>query len=137
MMNIKFSKMQLKVLRDLKDLDLFESEVVDECIVTYMGITPSDRTIQTSSENFDAVLSNGNHFIVSALYDGTLKIWDVETGSLLQTLQGHQREVWSCCLSSDSRFVVSTSRDTMLKIWDVKTGSLLQTLQGHQNGVLL
>merc|ERR1719335_1381628 len=121
MMNIKFSKIQLNVLRVLKDLALFESEVVDECIVTYMGITPSDRTIQTSSANYYAVLSNGNHFIVSASQDGKLKIWDVETGSLLKTLEGHLDLVGSCCLSSDNRFVISASRDKTLKIWDIET----------------
>merc|ERR1719265_496910 len=132
-MNIKFSKAQLEVLRVLKDLDLFESEAVDECIVLHMGVSPSKRTIETSSYPKFAVLSNGNHFIVSAHSCNTLKIWDVESGSLLQTLEGHKRAVKSCCFSSDNRFVVSGSFDKTLKIWDVETGSLLQTLQGHQD----
>ena len=119
MMNIKFSKAQLKILCVLKDLDLFESEVVDECIVLYMGVSPCDRTIQTDCFNYCAVLSKGNHFIVSASRDKKLKIWDVETGSLLQTLKGHQGLVLSCCLSSDNRFVVSASWDKTLKIWNV------------------
>ena len=109
-MDIKFSKAQLKVLRVLKDLDLFESEAVDECIVLHMGVTPSNRTIKTSSYPHFAVVSNGNHFIVSA-HSNKMKIWDVETGSLLQTLEGHQDTMWSCCLSSDNRFVVSGSFD--------------------------
>ena len=135
MINIKFSQAQVKVLRVLKDLDLFESEAVDECIVLHIGVTPSNRTIKISSYPYFAVLSNGNHFIVSASTDGTLKFWDVETGSLLQTLEGHQNVVILCCLSSDDRFVVSASWDKTLKIWDVETGSLLQTLEGHQRYV--
>ena len=119
MINIKFSKAQVKVLRVLKDLDLFESEAVDECIVLHMGVTPSNRTINIPSYPYFAVLSNGNHFIVSAHSSDTLKIWDVETGSLLQTLEGHQDWVSSCCLSSDNRFVVSASEDKTLKIWNV------------------
>ncbi len=54
-------------------------------------------------------ISGDGRLIVSAAWDGTLKIWDVTTGEERYTLQGHSRQVWSCAISGDSRFIVSSS----------------------------
>ena len=64
--------------------------------------------------------------------DKTLKLWDAQTGQLLQTLQGGANSV---AFSPDGTRLLSGSWDNTLKLWDAQTGQLLQTLQGHQNGV--
>ncbi len=61
-----------------------------------------------------------------------IKVWDLETGALLHTLQTH-RSPWSFKFSPDGRRIASVNyrvfniRDTDANIWDVKTGALLHT----------
>src|SRR5581483_499386 len=74
--------------------------------------------------------------IVSSSYDKRVKIWDADSGSLLNTLNGHTDYVQSVAFSSDNRKIVSGSCDNSIKIWDAESGSLLNTLNGHTNSVI-
>ncbi len=71
--------------------------------------------------------------MVSASDDETLKVWDLETGQVVATLQGHAGWVNACAVTPDGRRVVSASDDTTLKVWDLETGQAVATLQGHAN----
>ncbi len=84
------------------------------------------------SPNALAVLPEGR--VVSGSSDGTLRVWDVEGGQTLQTLQGHSGGV-SAVAVLDSRRMVSGSDDGTLRVWDVKRGQTLQTLEGHSSAV--
>ncbi|HSS49527.1 MAG TPA: TIR domain-containing protein [Thermoanaerobaculia bacterium] len=79
-----------------------------------------------------AVLPAGR--VVSGSSDGTLRMWDVESGKTLQTLEGHSAEVHAVAVL-DSRRVVSGSADGTMRVWDVESGQTLQTLQGHSDRV--
>src|SRR5215831_6293369 len=72
---------------------------------------------------------------VSASADKTLKVWDLETGHALRTLEGHSRGVEGVALSADGRRAVSASFDSTLKVWDLEKGQALRTLEGHSSGV--
>jgi hypothetical protein len=69
---------------------------------------------------------------VSASRDGTLQVWELESGRELLTLQGHRRagSVRAVAVTPDGRRAVSASRDGM-KVWELERGRELQTLQGH------
>ena len=72
--------------------------------------------------------------VVSASADKTLKVWDLETGRELATLEGHAACVTACAVTPDGRRVVSASGDETLKVWDLETGRELATLEGHAAG---
>ncbi|SEH06047.1 WD domain%2C G-beta repeat [Candidatus Venteria ishoeyi] len=61
--------------------------------------------------------------------DGTVKLWDVKSGALKQTLQAQSR-VWSVAFDAQG-LLASGSRDGTVKLWDVKSGALKQTLQAQ------
>src|SRR5262249_10711243 len=65
--------------------------------------------------------------VVSASSDQTLKIWDLESGSALATLQGHDAWVNACAIIPDGRHVVSASSDQTLKVWDLESSTCLLT----------
>jgi len=69
------------------------------------------------------------NYIVSASYDETLKIWDLQTGECLRTLMGHSKGVTSCLMFGSK--IISASCDYSIKIWDFETGTCEKTLAGH------
>ena len=74
--------------------------------------------------------------IISGSMDGTIKIWNANTGQCLKTLKGHSEYIYSVAFSPDGRRIVSGSNDKTIKIWDANTGQCLKTLKGHKNFVL-
>ena len=82
-------------------------------------------------------ISSDNSKIVSASWDDTIKVWELNTGRLLNTLEGHSSAVYSVAISSDNSKIVSGSGrwDKTIKVWDLNTGKLLNTLEGHSSWV--
>ena len=74
--------------------------------------------------------------VVSGSSDKTLKVWDVETGKCVATLEGHSAWVIGVAVFPDGQRVVSGSWDNTLKVWDLATGECLATLEGHSECVL-
>ncbi len=81
-----------------------------------------------------AVTGDGRR-AVSASYDKTLKVWDLESGEDLRTLEGHRSAVYAVALTEDGRRAVSGSFDDSLKVWDLESGEALRTLEGHRGTV--
>jgi len=73
-----------------------------------------------------AVTADGKR-AVSASGDQTLKVWDLETGRALRTLEGHSGYVWGVAVTADGKRAVSASYDKTLKVWDLESGLALAT----------
>ncbi len=74
-----------------------------------------------------------------------IKLWKVDTGKQLQTLNGHQDRVSSLAFSPDGQTLASGSMDNTIKLWKVSNGELVTTMKGaglffndgHESGVNL
>jgi WD40 repeat protein len=95
---------------------------------------------------WSVVVSHSNHVngvavtpdgkrAVSASTDNTLKVWDLDTGRALRTLEGHSSSVEGVAVTLDGKRAVSASWDRTLKVWDLETGRALRTLEGHSREV--
>ncbi len=73
--------------------------------------------------------------ILSGSADGTLRLWDIESGRCLQVFKGHTREVNSVFLGCDGLHAISGSADNTIKLWDINTGICKKTLEGHTDTV--
>lgn len=67
--------------------------------------------------------------------DGSIGIFNSETGEFQLTLQGHVSSVSEVQFSNDEDLIFSASRDGTVKVWDVSSGEELQTIYVHPLGV--
>ena len=65
--------------------------------------------------------------LVSASRDGTFKLWDVSSGSIIYTLTGISGEAHWAKFSRDNRYIAGCGAN-QLKIWDVSSGQLVRTI---------
>jgi WD40 repeat protein len=56
-----------------------------------------------------------------------LRVWDLETGRALRTLEGHADSVRGVAVTADGRRAASASGDHTLKVWDLASGMVLAT----------
>lgn len=72
-----------------------------------------------TAEVRDIALTADGKLAVSASADGTLKGWDLTTGTTLWTLRGHAGPVNACAVTADGKRVLSGADDGTLLVWDV------------------
>jgi len=51
--------------------------------------------------------------------DGSVRVWDADTGKLLATFLGHKTAVHSIAFSGDGSLIASGGRDGAVRIWKV------------------
>jgi WD40 repeat protein len=73
-------------------------------------------------------LSGDGRIAASGRKDGTVLLWDVESGGCLRVLDGHEGVVQSVRLSADGRWLLSASNDGEVRLWEVGTGACRQVL---------
>lgn len=74
---------------------------------------------------------NQKPILASASFDSTIKLWDIELGSLLCSLNGHRDCVYSVAFSPNGEYLASGSLDKCVNIWSVKEGRIIKTYTGH------
>jgi FOG: WD40 repeat len=67
--------------------------------------------------------------LASGSDDKTVKLWNVQDGRLLKTLNGHRAWVRKVRFSPDGKTLVSGSSDSTVKLWNIADGRLLQTFK--------
>jgi len=118
--------------------------------ITCSLICPRGPLLFNLEGHSDAVIAvtttpNGKN-IISASKDNTLKVWDIESGELINTLKGFKehteprfrttyRSITGLVVTPDSKNVISTCDKNNLKIWEIKTGKSTVRLEGHKKGV--
>lgn len=81
-----------------------------------------------------AVTPDAKHF-VSGCDSKVVKVWEVSSGRLVHSLEGHTENVYGVAVTPDGRHIVSRSADKTAKVWDLSSGHLVHSLEGHTDWV--
>ncbi|KAK4260129.1 hypothetical protein QN277_003286 [Acacia crassicarpa] len=76
--------------------------------------------------------SNPNQKLVlaSASFDSTIKLWDIEVGKLICSLNGHRDPVYSLAFSPNGEYIASGSLDKSMHVWSLKERKIVKTYTG-------
>ncbi len=72
----------------------------------------------------------GVRLALSGSADGSVRLWDVETGRELRRLDGHAGLVTCVAFSPDGRKALSAGYDHAVCLWDLQTGQELKRFKG-------
>ncbi|KAL1122922.1 hypothetical protein AAG570_003247 [Ranatra chinensis] len=78
----------------------------------------------------------GGDQLVTASWDRTANVYDVETEDILHTLTGHDQELTHTSAHHSQRLVVTSSKDTTFRLWDFREPiHSVSVFQGHTDTV--
>lgn len=122
----------------LHTIDTYQSNstnrlIGDGLIDTFIGHSDSINSI--------AITPNGK-IIASGSEDNTIRLWDLNTGECLATLDGHEAGVRTIAISPDGQLLVSGSADKTIKLWQLPSmknepicPDPIYSLTGHSDDV--
>lgn len=94
-------------------------------------------------------ISPDDRFLAAGSLDKSVRVWDMQTGDLLERLEdspstpGHKDSVYSVAFSPSSKELVSGSLDRTIRMWELqarydgrpggpKGGKCIRTFEGHK-----
>ena len=91
-----------------------------QCVHTFSGIGKIEQV--TFSPDSETIASSSN--------DKTLKVWNLTSGELVQSVSGESQAVKFAVISPDGQILASGTGDNKIQIWHLATEQLLHTLEG-------
>ena len=61
--------------------------------------------------------------------NGSIKIWDVDSGQCRLTLQAHNHVLWALAFSPNGQVLASGGEGNIIKLWDTQSWQCIGTLR--------
>lgn len=97
-------------------------------------LTPGLSSLKKSQITSLALSPEGD-MIAAGYSDGVIRLWNVHSGALEITLDGHRSAVNCLTYSTDGSNLASGSKDTDLIVWDLVAQVGLYRLKGHKDAI--
>jgi serine/threonine protein kinase/WD40 repeat protein len=68
---------------------------------------------------------------ISAGVDRSARLWDIESGSVLAQLRGHQDVITGCACSPNDEVAVTISRDGTSRLWSMSKGDEIKVIKAE------
>mmetsp|Transcript_32121 Transcript_32121/g.51709 ORF Transcript_32121/g.51709 Transcript_32121/m.51709 type:complete len:453 (-) Transcript_32121:188-1546(-) len=114
------------------------SNMDDQCIIlSTIGETKavSLRGHEGAAKSF-CFSSDGEQILTSST-DGSVKLWDSDSGDEILDFKGHSESVLKAVFSPDNARILSCSADMTLRLWERLTGKQMAVLDGHGSEIHL
>ncbi|KAM3726635.1 Protein qui-1 [Dirofilaria immitis] len=72
--------------------------------------------------------ANGT-LLVTGSADLSLKLWQINTGFLMQVLVGHEETIVCCAIADNESKIISGAKDSQIIVWATSTGNALLSLK--------
>ena len=105
-----------------RQLDRTFPSVVDDVLPCANALSPSEKLLATSPRRWGHKI--GTHQV------GTIKIWDITSGSKVAELTGHKREVYALAFSPTGGHLISICRERVI-LWETERWKKQHSLVGH------
>jgi WD40 repeat protein len=103
---------------------------------TFVDVLDGRETHLAGPAGADLAFSPDSRWLALDGSGGTVRLYDLQSGTLVHTMRGHTHEVNAIVFSRDGRRLASASLDKLIKLWDASTGLELLSLRGHDGGVV-
>ena len=77
-----------------------------------------------------ATFSADGRRVVTASFDRNARIWNAETGEIVEILRGHINQVQAARFGPNGQYLVTMSYDNTVRLWDSATGTEIAVLEG-------
>jgi WD40 repeat protein len=84
---------------------------------------------------YGVAFSPDSRLALSGSKDKTARVWDVQTGQVLQRLVGHTAYLYAVAFSPDGKLALTSSADNTARLWNLQTGLELRRFTGHKGPV--
>lgn len=106
-------------------------------LITLMpGFVESQEPIEFKGHEevvYDAEFLPDGRSIVTASFDRTLKLWDIDSQNVLRTMEGHTGIVLTVDVSPDGQQIASGGSDRSIRLWDVPNSDPVTTHEIHDS----
>ncbi|KAG5523403.1 hypothetical protein RHGRI_035270 [Rhododendron griersonianum] len=137
----------MQVTFNPKDTNTFASASLDRTIKIWnLGSPDPNFTLDAHLKGVNCVdyFTGGDKpYLITGSDDHTAKVWDYQTKSCVQTLEGHTHNVSAVCFHPELPIILTGSEDGTVRIWHATTYRLENTLNyglervwaiGHMRG---
>ena len=103
---------------------------------TFTGHKDAINSVAFSPDGKVLASGSGNIYTrdTSGSQGKTIRLWDVETGTIRRTLPAQKNEVLCVAFSPDGK-MLATSQNKIIHLWDIQTYTVRRTLEGHTSWV--
>ena len=91
-------------------------------------------TVAVLPDGWRAISGSGSKDKEKSSTDYTLRLWDLDTGTVIRIMEGHTDEVFAVAVLPDGRRAISGACDCTIRLWDLDTGES-RILGRHDQGV--
>jgi WD40 repeat protein len=91
------------------------------------------RTIQNIDSVMTLAFNSTGTLLASGGGDGSVRLWDWQTGNLIDEMENYGEIITSVAFSPDGEILASAGYDNMIRLWDVETGDLIREIDGGQD----